>query len=68
MIKDDPDNPTNLHIHTHDWQLNFGAALTIPRYREDRKQVLLSAPDSRFPLFNANFATILMANDQQRSK
>ena len=68
MINDNPINPTNLHIHTHDLRLNFGAALTIPRYREDRKQVLFLAPDSRFPLFNANFATILMTNDQQRSK
>ena len=68
MINDNPNNPTNLHIHTHDRRLNFGAALTTPMYREDRKQVLFFAPDSRFPLFNANFATILMANDKQRSQ
>ena len=49
MIYDNLNNPTNLHKHNHDQQPNCGAALTVLGYREDREQVLFSAPDSRFP-------------------
>ena len=48
MIYDNPNNANNLHKHIHDWQPNCGAALTVLGYREDRDQVVFSAPYSRF--------------------
>ena len=56
--------PINFQKHIHDWRHNCGVALDVLVYREDRERVLFSAPDSRFPLFNTNFATIPMATDQ----
>ena len=45
--------PTNLHTHTHDWQLNCEAAVTFLVYWGDKEHVLFLTADSRFPLFNA---------------
>ena len=59
--------PINYQKHTHDWRHNCGVALAVLGNQENRERVLFSAPDSRFPLFNTTFATILMATDQQWS-
>ena len=59
--------PINFQNHIHDWLHNCGVALAVLRNQEDRERVLFSALDSRCPLFNTTFATILMATDQHWS-
>ena len=59
--------PINFQNHIHDWLHNCGVALVVLGNQEDIERVLFSPLDSRFPLFNTIFATILMATDQQWS-
>ena len=68
MIYNNSNYPTNFQKHIHDWWHNCRVALAVLGNQEDRERVLFTAPDSRFPLFNTTFATILMATDQQWKK
>ena len=69
MIYDNPNNANNLHKYTHDWQPNCGAVLTVLGYREDREQVLFSAPDSRFShsiVILQPFSWLLFNSDEKK--